>query len=275
MAGIIAEKKWKTISHIIYSLGASIVILGALFKLNHYNFGIFTGESMLFVGLTTEAIIFFISAFEKPAKEYDWSLVYPELIGMEANATGRRNLDPDMFTNFNKMLADANVDSNVFKKLGEGLRKLEGTASQMGEVSDASLATNKYVQSMNAASVAVQSLADSHSVNLESYKKVSDSVNSSVAAMEKNSTEYNTQMASFNKNLTSLNSFYEIQLKAEKNRAEKKEQIEKDMHKAVESIAAGVESAKVFKKQSEMLAENLTSLNKVYGNMLTAMNFNK
>lgn len=274
MVGI-GTKKWKTISHVIYSLGASIVILGALFKLNHYNFGIFTGESMLFVGLTTEAIIFFISAFEKPAKEYDWSLVYPELVGMEANATGKRGLDPDAFTNFNKMLENASVDSNVFKKIGEGLRKLEGTASQMGEISDASLATNNYVRSMNSASEAVKSLAESHTVNLESYRKVSDSVNESVAAMEKNSNEYNSQMSSFNQNLSSLNSFYEIQLKAEKNRAEKKEQIENGMKHAVESIAAGVESAKAFKQQSEMLAQNLSSLNKVYGNMLSAMNVNK
>lgn len=272
---MISTKKWKSISHIIYSLGASIVILGALFKLNHYNYGIFTGETMLFVGLTTEAIIFFISAFEKPAKEYDWSLVYPELIGMEANATGKRGLDPDAFTNFNKMLEDASLDSNVFKKLGEGLRNLENTASQIGEISDASLATNNYVQSMNTASVAVRELAESHNINLESYRQVSNSVNESVVAMERNSSEYNAQMSLFNQNLASLNSFYEIQLNAERGRAEKKEQIEQDMKSAVASIAAGLESAKVFKQQSDMLAENLSSLNQVYGNMLSAMNVNR
>ena len=76
----ITEAKWyKLMMPKLYGWGASIVILGALFKIEHY-----PGASiMLATGLGMEAIIFFFSAFEKQHEEPDWSLVYPELAYMK------------------------------------------------------------------------------------------------------------------------------------------------------------------------------------------------
>ena len=75
-----ASKKFMNMA---YGLGASIVIVGALFKIIHFEIGPLTGNVMLTIGLVTEAIIFAISAFEPVDDDLDWSLVYPELAGAE------------------------------------------------------------------------------------------------------------------------------------------------------------------------------------------------
>ncbi len=274
MTSFLTSRKWKRISHILYSWGASIVILGALFKLTHFSIGFLTGESMLWVGLLTEAFIFFISGLESPHKEYDWSLVYPELIGMEG-APRKKQIGTDGFAQLNELFASANIDSEVMEKLGAGINKLENTAAKLNDISDASVATNNYVQSMNSATQSVKALAENNNLNLEAYRKVSDSLAESVTKMEVNSNGYNDQMSVFNNNLSSLNSIYELQLKATKERLYKQEQVQESMEEVISNLATSLEKSKNFKQQTEELAQNLTSLNKVYGNMLSAMNVSK
>lgn len=69
----------KRFFNVVYSVGAAIVILGAMFKILHLPFG----NQMLMFGMITEAIVFLLSAFEKPAKEYKWEEVYPALVDEE------------------------------------------------------------------------------------------------------------------------------------------------------------------------------------------------
>lgn len=275
MTGFFATRKWKRISQFLYSWGASVVILGALFKLTHFSLGPLTGESMLWAGLLTEAFIFFISGFESPHKEYDWSLVYPELVGLEAGASAHKQMSIDGFSQLNELFASANIDSGVMEKLGTGINKLENTASKLNDMSDAAIATNNYVQSMNSATDAVKSLSENHNLNLESYRRMSETFNSSIAKMEENSGEYNTQISSFNKNLSSLNSMYEIQLKTTKERLEGQEQVQKSMGEVMQNLSVSLDNSKKFKQQTDELTQNLTSLNRVYGNMLSAMNVSK
>ncbi len=274
MTSFLTSRKWKRISHILYSWGASIVILGALFKLTHFSVGFLTGESMLWVGLLTEAFIFFISGLESPHKQYDWSLVYPELVGMEG-APRKKQIGTDGFAQLNELFASANIDSGVMEKLGAGINKLENTASKLNDISDASIATNNYVQSMNSATQSVKALADNNNLNLEAYRKVSDSLRGSIAQMESSSSEYNTHMSTFNKNLSSLNSMYEIQLKSTKERLDNQDKVQQNMGEVMNNLAASLENSKNFKQQTEELTHNLTSLNKVYGNMLSAMNVSR
>ena len=68
------SKKWKQFMAKLYGWGASVVIIGALFKIQHYP----GAGPMLVLGLGTEAVIFFFSAFEPPHEDPDWSLVYPQ-----------------------------------------------------------------------------------------------------------------------------------------------------------------------------------------------------
>ena len=124
----------------LYGIGASVVILGAMFKILHWP----GADIMLTVGLTTEAVIFFISAFEKPHVDYDWSLVYPELAGMDddGNKSPVRELD--------NMLEKAKVDGDIIQSLGDGLRKVNQAANGIGSVVDIADSTKKYSDQVSA-----------------------------------------------------------------------------------------------------------------------------
>ena len=140
------SKGWKKFMAKLYGFGASIVIIGALFKIQHWQ----GAGIMLTVGLTTEAIIFFFSAFEPLHEEIDWSLVYPELAGMhgesepepieESSASATETLD--------KMLEEAKIGPDLINSLGEGMRSLTDTTKKMSEISEANVATNEYVDSV-------------------------------------------------------------------------------------------------------------------------------
>ena len=73
--GGFADLLFTTIMPKVYGIGAAVVIVGALFKIQHWD----GASEMLIVGLGTEAVIFFLSAFEPKHPEADWSKVYPEL----------------------------------------------------------------------------------------------------------------------------------------------------------------------------------------------------
>jgi hypothetical protein len=134
------SKFYKTIMPYLYGWGAALVILGALFKINHYP----GATEMLAIGMSIEALIFFMSAFEKAPKEYKWERAYPGILDAgetDGTATVTQQLD--------KMLEDVNVDSKVLKNLGDGMKKLSQSASGLGDVADG---TKKYNSQMLSAS---------------------------------------------------------------------------------------------------------------------------
>lgn len=204
-------KKGKNMMAKLYGIGAAVVILGALFKIQHW-----TGaDEMLILGLGTEALIFFVSAFEKPHAEYDWTLVYPELAGMNDDKKSPvRELD--------NMLEKAKVDGDLIQSLGDGLRKVNKAANGLGSVSD-----------------------------------IADSTN-----------EYSRQVTSAAKNLESINSLYEAQIKSSTEQTEA-------TRKMAANMASSLNDAQQMQEELAVLSKNLNALNGVYGNMLSAMNYNK
>ena len=210
----VTEAKWyKVMMPKLYGWGASIVILGALFKIEHY-----PGASiMLAVGLGTEAIIFFFSAFEKnPDPDPDWSLVYPELAHMKDPDGAKRPAQQ-----LDDALARAKIDNALIESLNEGLRSFGESAKQLNETVTA------------AASIS----------------------------------EYNTQIEEGVKNMNALNSLYELQLQTSNKQMEATTLF-------LQNLQSSVEDSKRFQQQVGGLADNLEQLNKVYGNMLNAMNPN-
>jgi hypothetical protein len=209
----ITEAKWyKVMMPKLYGWGAALVILGALFKIEHY-----PGASiMLAVGLGTEAVIFFFSAFEKQHVEPDWSLVYPELAHMEDPNHKRPAQQLD------DALAKAKIDNELIESLNEGLRSFGESARQLNETVTAASGIS----------------------------------------------EYNSQIQEGVKNMNALNSLYELQLQTSNQQMEATTMF-------LQNLQASVEDSKKFQEQVSSLADNLEQLNKVYGNMLTAMNPNK
>ena len=242
------SKQWKNFMAKLYGWGAAIVIIGALFKIQHWE-----GASlMLILGLGTEAFIFFMSAFEKPHEEPDWSLVYPQLAtGEGADRTPTQQLDD--------MLSKASIDSNMITKLGDGMRHLGEQASKMGEVANASVAAQGYSDSLVKASNRVDELSST-------YEEVSEGLTGLVKASAEGAST-GAGLAKMNENLNSLNDMYELQLAQ---MHENKELFE-GMGELVKNLNDSVEDTKVYKENISELAKNLASLNTVYGNMLNAM----
>ncbi len=209
------SKSSKKLFNMAYGLGASIVILGALFKILHWELGPLNGGLLLAIGLITEAIIFAISAFEPVEDDLDWSLVYPELAGGKVKDKKQpQDAEGLLSKKLDEMLKNAKIDSELMTSLGDSIRSFEDAAKGMAPTAEAMSSTKKYSEEMALAA----------------------------AQME------------------SLNSLYKVQVESTSRQAEVNERV--------------VENAEQLKAQMEHLATNLSSLNGVYGGMLSAMNKN-
>jgi gliding motility-associated protein GldL len=204
------SKATKKLFNMAYGLGASIVIIGALFKILHWEFGPLTGGLLLAVGLITEALIFAISAFEPIDDEYDWSLVYPEL-GGGASMGGKQNpaaeikeAEGSLSKKLDDMLKEAGVDANLMESLGSSIKNFEGAAKGIAPTVDAMESTKKYSDEMVQAAAQMESLNSLYKVQLESASKQA-SVNEQVV---QNASALKDQMASLSSNLSSLNGVY-------------------------------------------------------------------
>ena len=173
LLNFVKSKQYKHFMAKLYGWGASIVIIGALFKINHY-----TGaDTMLIIGLGTESIIFFFSAFEPPHVEPDWSLVYPQLAGMyhdtDIDASMALATGETVSQELDKMLEKAKIGPELINSLGTGLRTLADTTSKLGKMSDAAVTNDQFVSSVKQATDGASRLSDS-------YKKTANVLEQSV-----------------------------------------------------------------------------------------------
>jgi len=205
----------KRVMNMAYGLGAAVVIIGALMKIIHKDLGPLTGSMLLTIGLVTEALIFALSAFDAPDEELDWTKAYPELAGGKATAKGKKGTDDTaegvLTKKLDSLLKEAKIDGALVTSLGDSIRNLNSTASEMGGSQGAS-------------------------------QKYSEEMAKAAAQME------------------SINSLYKAQLDSAGRQAEINQE--------------SIENATKLKEQMESLASNLSSLNGVYGGMLSAMNKN-
>lgn len=210
-----AQKKLSTMN-MVYGIGAAIVIIGALFKIQHWPYG----SLILTIGMIVEAIVFTLSAFEKQGGDLDWSLVYPELAGGQvSNKKGAKKEEPKdaeglLSKKLDNLLKEAKIDGELMSSLGQSIKNFEGAAKGISPTVDSMAATKKYGEEMTLAA----------------------------AQME------------------SLNSLYKVQMESASRQASINEE--------------AVENATKLKEQMQSLASNLSSLNGVYGGMLSAMNKN-
>ncbi|ATA77570.1 type IX secretion system motor protein PorL/GldL [Capnocytophaga canimorsus] len=216
-----SNKTTKKIFQMAYGIGASIVILGALFKILHWeiDFGGFKlgGGFLLAFGLITEAIIFFISAFEPVEEGYDWSLVYPELVGGEARQNqlvGRgvvsqiseedKAIKESLSEKLDNLLAEAQIDANLMHSLSASIQNFAGAAKEIAPVTDAMVSTHKYGEELSMAAAHLESLNSLYKLQLE---RTENQVSAQAGVVD-NLNSLNEQMMSFKDNLKSLNSVY-------------------------------------------------------------------
>ena len=201
-----------------YGMGAAVVIVGALFKITHFEIGPLTGTVMLSVGLLTEALIFALSAFEPVEDELDWTLVYPEL----ANGQARKKADKPETTDaqgllsqkLDAMLKEAKVDGELMASLGNSIKNFEGAAKAISPTVDSIAGQKKYSEELSVAAAQMESLNSLYKVQLESAARNAEA-NKEIAD---NASKLKEQMASMTANIASLNSVYGGMLSAMSNK---------------------------------------------------------
>lgn len=266
------SKGWKKMMSYVYGIGAAIVIIGAMFKIKHWP----GADFMLVFGLSVEALIFVLSVLEPLHDEPDWTLVYPELAlghahgdddDLESLAVSRNNNSgTGVSGELDNMLAEAKIDSELIQSLGDGMRNLSDTAGKISNVADASAESANYTESLKKAAQKVDKLADS-------YASASESLMGLTSTQEEGAS-FGEQMQKVTANLSALNNVYEMQLKGASESLEATNKIQGGISDLMTNLADSVEDTKNYKTNIAELSKNLTALNKVYGNMLNAMNIN-
>jgi len=159
----------------VYGWGAALVIVGALFKLQHWKHS----GPMLSIGLLTEAFIFFISAFEPPMEHPDWTRVYPELQDDYKLTEATDDSPTNIKSNFDAILNSTNITPELLAKIGKSLIDLSNTASGISDISAATLATDVYVRNLNSASESMIAFSD---VNTQANASLNNSIGELVSS---------------------------------------------------------------------------------------------
>jgi gliding motility-associated protein GldL len=294
LAELVQSSGWKNFISKLYGLGASVVIIGALFKIQHWPLA----GTMLTIGLITEAVIFFFSAFEPLHEEIDWSLVYPELAGIPEEDSqelvshggkyqgavsggggggygGGGGAGSVALSKFDEMLEKAEITPDLFQKLGVGMKKLSESTANMNAMGDVSAASSKYMNTINTANDSLGKLSDSYQTTTKlindtgsTYRNMADSL----SVIEVGGKSYQQQLESLNKNLSALNSVYELQRKGANDHLKESENLYKGIQGLMKDLSESAGDTKKYREQITKLNDNLSALNNVYGNMLAAMN---
>lgn len=257
------ELLFSTIMPKVYGIGAAIVIVGAMFKILHLP----GAAAMLGVGLTTEAVIFFLSAFEPKHKDPDWAKVYPELAddydGPAPTPRKQVAAPTGVSAQMDKMMAEAKIGPELLKSLGDGMRGLADSAQKMSNLSDAAGVTKDYANNMREASKSLVEMNKSYGISMQAMTAMADAT--------RDAKEYHSQVQTVTKSLSALNALYEMELKDSQGHTKALNKFYTNVSAALEGMAdAGKETA-AFQTQLNQLTANIANLNKVYGGMLTAM----
>ncbi len=281
---LVRSKGYKTFMAYLYGWGAAVVIIGALFKIMHWP----GANAMLIAGMGVEGVIFFLSAFEPPHKEWDWSLVYPELAGMidESGLDGGEieydengnpiektalavSQDP-LSAKLDKMLEEANITPELIDRLGQGMQNLAESANAMNNMANVTAATDKFVSNLDGVASQASRLLESMQGAPEAistlstiYQETSQALNGEVSYVE--------EMKKMSASLSSINAMYELQINNASTQMNINKEFEEKMGTMLANFSDSAEGITKYKEQVDALTRKVAELNNVYGNMLAAM----
>lgn len=281
-----------------YSIGAAVVIWGALFKILHLP----GGNMLLSIGMGTEVLMFILTAFDRPPKSYHWEEVFPVLaskdpedrpdfsggggivIGGGAASTGSgaagvkgQAVGAAEARHAAGIPSMVNLSEEDTLSLSESIAKMAAASDQLSRMAELTEATQQYLSEMSAISEQMQHLRDT----TEQLNKVSDVLLESYRAITENSENitrsssgYVSQMQDLNRNIGGLNTIYEIQLKSVSSQLDSIDRVNrgiKDIRDMYEKSSA--QSAR-YCEETEKMARYMQQLNSVYEKMITAMTIN-
>jgi gliding motility-associated protein GldL len=269
-------KFWKIFMSRMYGWGASVVILGALFKIMHWQYA----DEMLILGMGVEVLVFFVSGFEKQPDDPDWSLVYPELDGTDVEGKPARETyrggtaNITLSQNLDKLLEEANIGPELINNLGRGLRNLSDNASRLADMSNAAVATNQYIQNIESASKSVVELN-------QAYKNTAEHLKHGVSLSE----EYSKNLKNVAGSMSELGDSYKQTAMSAKENLYISEEFSKSMKNVtgftnqmgetyskqaailtntVEAFEKTASTGRAYNDQLQKTSQNLSALNAAY-----------
>lgn len=270
-------KSGKYIKNLIIGLGAAVVLIGALAKIQHWSWA----GPALTIGMLTEAFIFALLGILPPHKDYYWERYYPNLDQnprVEAYRKGVKtvNVDitagalnagqqqsPSALAAMDRMLEDAQITPANLKRLNENFSRFGQTVEGMRDITDVAVATGAYT-------TAAQETANTLNELRTTFAGASQTMSSFNAAAE-DTAQFHQQVSILSRNLGSLNQIYEVELQDANNHLKAMNKFYGNLVNASEAMADSATDAQAAKEQMGRLASNLSSLNTIYGNMLGAM----
>lgn len=256
---------WDKFIPSVYSIGAAFVIIGAMGKINHYDWA----GQVLPIALCVEALIFAIYAiqsFVRPTVEYQWDKVYPELsheFDGPAPARAQASSNVGLTSKMDDMLATSGLDAGVFDKLKTSFSKLTDTVSNLGDITDATVATNEYAGNVKSAAGKVNEMNSAYGVAVTAMNSMADAT--------KDAQEYRDQFQRITQNMGALNAVYELELQDTNKHLKAMNAFYGNLSSAMNDMSEASKDTQHFKEELNKLTNNLTSLNSVYGSMLSAM----
>ncbi|MCC5928363.1 MAG: gliding motility protein GldL [Cyclobacteriaceae bacterium] len=259
----------------IYGIGASVVIAGAMFKILHWP----GAGLMLGLGLSTEAIIFFLSAFEPKHKDPDWSKVYPELAedfdGPARSRTQKGIQQGDSVTQkLDAMMSSAKIGPELLDSLGKGMRTLADSTMKIGKLGDVAQSTESYNLELKNAAGNISKMNKTYVESVNSMMEMANASKGATAELSNASNqakEYHNQVQAVTKNLGALNAVYEMELNDANSHIKNMNKFYSNLTKTMESISQASDDTEKFKAEIGKLTTNLTKLNSIYGGMINAM----
>ncbi len=258
-------KQGKYIKNLIIGLGASLVLIGALAKIQHWSWA----GPALTIGMCTEAFIFALLGVIPPHKDYYWERYYPNLDEnphVEAYRKGGKDLSKlgvSSSKSLDKMLEDAQITPANLSKLNDNFQKFGQVVNQVKDITEVTSATNAYSQSAREAANALGEMKGT-------FQGAATTMNAFNVAAD-DTMKFHQQVQVLSKNLGSLNQIYEVELKDANNHLKAMNKFYSSLVSASDAMATSASDAQSAKEQIANLSTNLTKLNQIYGNMLSAM----
>lgn len=268
------SRGFKNLMKYLYGIGAAVVILGALFKIMHWP----GANMMLIAGMSTEVLIFFVSAFEPLHEELDWSRVYPELAEDHGGFLPDEELENTDGISAeaalgiaDKGMKEIELSPDLFESLSSSLTGLKSNVDKLGEIQDATVATNEYTQNVRSASAKMGELNDSYANTANAMGSLANSVGGAA----QNAQAYHEQVAKATQNLSSLNAVYEMELQDAQAHIKSLNKFYEAISGAMENMSEASKGAEEYRASMADLTGKLKNLNRIYGGMLSAMSGNQ
>ncbi|HIX26750.1 MAG TPA: gliding motility protein GldL [Candidatus Barnesiella excrementigallinarum] len=293
----LSSDKGQRFFNFAYSIGAAIVIWGALFKILHLP----GGSLLLSIGMGTEVLMFILSAFDTPPKTYHWEEVFPVLnskdpedrpdfsngkggtviIGGNGKGGNGGGNYPDVSPADAKRAVGIpeglNLSEADTQSLTESIQKMSAAADQLSRMAELTDATQQYLtqlsgiaEQMEQLRSATQSLTDVSNTLLQSYRNITENSDGITGTSQ----GYVAGMETLNRNINGLNTIYEIQLKSISSQIDNIDRVNNGLRNIRDMYERSASDSSRYCQEAEKMTQYIQQLNSVYEKMITAMTIN-